>query len=129
MLGGAGLNGEGEAVDELAQLLGGNVGMGVEGGKYGAWGQWCSVGDGGPGGRSWERSGGCGLGRLVGEVDGVRGHGAFDRSFLPLGCVIDAKRREESKRREVEGVDWGVQFDSVLALTFLWLLCSRGCLR
>ena len=43
--------------------------------------------------------------------------------------MIEAKRHEESKWREVEGVDWRVQFDSVLALTFRWLLCSRGCLR
>src|SRR5712675_1420040 len=30
---------------------------------------------------------------------------------------------------EVEGVDWGVQFASVLALTFFRPLCLRGCLR
>jgi len=57
------------------------------------------------------------------------GHGGLDGGFLPVGRVIDAKRREESKRREVEGVDWGVQFDNVLARTFRRLLCSRGCLR
>src|SRR5712671_914883 len=32
MLGGAGLNGEGETVDELTQLLGGDVGVSIEGG-------------------------------------------------------------------------------------------------
>jgi len=34
MLGGTGLNGEGETVDELAQLLGGDVWMSVEGGEH-----------------------------------------------------------------------------------------------
>jgi len=34
MLGGTGLDGESETVNELAQLLGGNVGMGVEGGEH-----------------------------------------------------------------------------------------------
>jgi len=34
MLRGAGLNREGEAVDELSQLLSGNVGVSVEGGEH-----------------------------------------------------------------------------------------------
>ena len=34
VLRGAGLNGEGKAVDDLAQLLGRDVGMGIEGGEY-----------------------------------------------------------------------------------------------
>jgi len=82
-----------------------------------------------PAGEGGERNGRDGGRRLCGKVNRAGGHGGLDRCFLPLGRVIEAKRREESERREVEGVDWGVQFDSVLALTFLGLLCSRGCLR
>src|SRR5712671_1644069 len=40
MLRGAGLYGEGEAVDELPKLLGRDVGMSVEGGKHRSRGQW-----------------------------------------------------------------------------------------
>ena len=38
MLGGPGLDGEGEAVDELAELRGGDVGMSVEGSQDGTGG-------------------------------------------------------------------------------------------
>jgi len=128
VLRGAGLNGEGKAVDELAELCGGDVRVRVESGEDGARGQRGGVWDGGSGWRGRERVGRRGGRRLGGQVDGACGHGSLDRGFFPVRGAIEAKRREESERREIEGVDWGVQFDNVLALTFRWLLWSRGCL-
>jgi len=43
-----------------------------------------------------------------------------------VGHVIEAKRCEESVRREVEGVDWGVQFDNVRTRTLHLLLSPKG---
>jgi len=118
VLRGAGLNGEGETMDELAELLGRDVRMCVEGSEYGMRGQWGNVWNGGSSWRRGERRGRGGGRRFCGKINGAGRHGGLDRGFLPVGGVIEAKRREESERREVEGVDWGVQFDNVLALTF-----------
>jgi len=74
MLQGAGLDGEGKAVDELVQLSGGNVGVSVEGRENGTGGQWGDVSDGGPSRRRWGR-----VGQLGRHVDRVGGHeGSFD---------------------------------------------------
>jgi len=51
VLGGAGLNGKGEAVDKLPKLLGRDVGVCVEGGEHRLRGQWCGVSNRGSGGR------------------------------------------------------------------------------
>jgi len=48
MLGGPGLDGESETVDELAKLRSGDVGMGIEGGQDGMGGQGRDFSDGGP---------------------------------------------------------------------------------
>ena len=96
-------------MDKLAQLGGRDVRVAVKGCKDGAGREQRDIGN-----RGSSRRGGSGIGRLSRHVNGVRGHeGCLDRGFLPLGHMIEAKRREESVRREVEGVDWGVQFDSV----------------
>jgi len=52
VLGGPGLDGECEAVNELTELCSGDVGMGVEGGQNGMGGQRRNFGDRGP---SWQR--------------------------------------------------------------------------
>jgi len=128
VLGGPGLYGKCETVDELAQLCGQDVGMGLEGGQDGAGGQGRSFGDGGPSRQSGQRVGGDRSGRFVGQIDRVGGHGGVYGGFFPVGGMVDAKRCEESVRIEIEGVDWGVQFESIRALTFRWLLSSKGCL-
>src|SRR5712671_4561277 len=78
VLGGAGLDGERETVDELAKLRGGYVGVCVESSEDRTGRQWGGVHDGGPGWRRWER-GRRGRGRgLCGQVNGAGGHGSLD---------------------------------------------------
>ena len=109
VLRGMSLDGEGQTVDELMQLGGRDVRVAIEGRKDGVGREWRDIGNGGSSGQGWD-----GVGRLSRHVNGIRGHeGCLDRGFLPVGCVIEAKRCEESVRREVEGVNWGVQFDNV----------------
>jgi len=78
VLRGAGLDGKREAVDELAELWGGHIGMRVEGSEYGTGGQRSDVWDRGSGWRRRER-GGRGRSRgLGGQVNGAGGHGGLD---------------------------------------------------
>src|SRR5712671_7803539 len=60
VLRGAGLYGEGEAVDKLLKVLGRDVGMSVEGGKHRPGGQRRGVSDRSSSGRRGERDGGDG---------------------------------------------------------------------
>jgi len=117
VLGGPGLNGEHKAVDKLTELDGRDVGVAVEGSQDGAGGQRRRVRDRGSPGRRGERARGGLFGGLVREVDRVGRHDGTYSGFLPVGGVIEAKRCEESERIEIEGVDWGVQFDNVRILT------------
>jgi len=57
VLGGAGLDGECEAVDELPKVLHGDVRVSIEGGEHRSGGQWRGVGERGSGWRGGERDG------------------------------------------------------------------------
>src|SRR5712671_4645980 len=78
VLRGTGLDGKGETVDDLAELLSGHVGVRVEGSEYGTGGQRRDVRDRGSGWRRRERDGGGRGRRFCGQVNGAGRHGGLN---------------------------------------------------
>jgi len=100
VFGGAGLDGESEAMDAWRSWVGRILGVSVppEGAARGGIGV---TSDGAPAGRRIEAEG-TEMRDSVGPWMDSR-HWRLDGGFFPVGGVIEAQRREESKRRRGRG--------------------------